>query len=147
MFRQSVQKCRRFSMQKLYTLNPISKYNIQILEASPRAFYCTKMCEKSKSTTFSYILWNIQILKGRLILFLCFECVCNFIGTRNKVEQVEVKSNSKIRKSNFNTFLMKSQQINSFSNFESFVKWEERNEIQFLNWIPNWGKALIMQTG
>ena len=25
-----------------------------LVAASPRAFYCTKMCEKSKSTTFSY---------------------------------------------------------------------------------------------
>ena len=26
----------------------------KILNRGPRAFYCTKMCKKSKSTTFSY---------------------------------------------------------------------------------------------
>ena len=29
--------------------------------ASPRAFYCTKMCEKSKSTTFSYYKMLIMV--------------------------------------------------------------------------------------
>ena len=29
-----------------------------VLTAAPRAFYCTQMCEKSKSTTFSYYKTN-----------------------------------------------------------------------------------------
>ena len=33
---------------------------------SPRAFYCTKMCEKSKSTTFSYYKIWLQIFYDHL---------------------------------------------------------------------------------